>query len=70
MRFIHTLALGLFIMLAVGAVPAHAQRERLPPEDLEIVEKRWPKTKRTYTTLRYIVLKEGDTKGGSPTPGM
>jgi len=57
-------------LLAVGAVPLHAQREKLPPEDLEIVEKRWPNAKRTFTTLRYIVLKEGDKSGGSPVPGM
>jgi len=57
-------------MLATGAVPLHAQREKLPPEDLEIVEKRWPEAKRTFTTLRYLVLKEGDKKGGSPVPGM
>lgn len=59
-----------FAMLAAGAVPLHAQREKLPPEDLEIVEKRWPKTKRTFTTLRYIVLKEGDKTGDTPQPGM
>lgn len=59
-----------FALLSVGAVPLHAQRERLSPEDLEIVEKRWPEAKRTYTTLRYIVLKEGDRKGGTPEAGM
>jgi len=59
-----------FILLAVGAVPLRAQRERLSPEDLEVVEKRWPQAKRTYTTLRYIVLKEGDRKGGTPEAGM
>ena len=57
-------------LLSVCALPLHAQRERLPPDDLEIVEKRWPKAKRTFTSLRYIILKEGDTKGGCPEPGM
>lgn len=56
---------------AFGLVPTlRAQRERLPIEDLEVVEKRWPEAKRTATSLRYIVLKEGDTKGPSPAPGM
>ncbi|MBI2517940.1 MAG: FKBP-type peptidyl-prolyl cis-trans isomerase [Opitutae bacterium] len=69
-----TLRRLLFLFLALvatGIVPVlRAQRERLPLEDLEVVEKRWPDAKRTATSLRYIVLKEGDTKGPSPTPGM
>ncbi|HYC71545.1 MAG TPA: FKBP-type peptidyl-prolyl cis-trans isomerase [Opitutaceae bacterium] len=61
----------LFLLLALaGLAPlAHAQRERLPPEDREVVEKRWPEAKRTSTSLRYIVLKEGDSSGGTPQPG-
>jgi FKBP-type peptidyl-prolyl cis-trans isomerase len=51
------------------AAPLHAQRERLPPEDREIVEQRWPEAKKTSTGLRYIVLKEGDRSAGTPTPG-
>jgi FKBP-type peptidyl-prolyl cis-trans isomerase len=58
-------------LLAAGIAPrAHAQRERLSFEDVEIVEKRWPNAKRTSTSLRYVVLKEGDTKGPTPVPGM
>lgn len=58
------------LLLGVGAlalaVPAvHAQREKLPPEDLEFVEKNWPEAKKTSTGLRYIVLKEGE---GTETP--
>jgi len=64
------LALCFFVSLTFGAVPLHAQREKLPPEDVEIVEKRWPQAKRTYTTLRYVVLKEGDKQGAKPEPGM
>jgi FKBP-type peptidyl-prolyl cis-trans isomerase len=60
----------LLCLFALAATPLHAQREKLPPEDLEIVEKKWPEAKRTYTGLRYIVLKEGDTAGAKPTPGM
>jgi FKBP-type peptidyl-prolyl cis-trans isomerase len=66
-RFIALLSLAL---AATGVLPLQAQRERLPPEDVEIVEKRWPGAKRTFTTLRYIVLKEGDRNGPTPEPGM
>jgi FKBP-type peptidyl-prolyl cis-trans isomerase len=60
----------LVVATLVSAPLAKAQRERLPPEDLEIVEKRWPNAKRTSTSLRYIVLKEGDKDGPVPEPGM
>ena len=70
MNLVRSLALCFFALLAVGSVPLHAQREKLPPGDLEIVEKRWPNAKRTFTTLRYVVLKEGDKKGGTPEAGM
>ena len=50
-------------LLALSAAPLHAQREKLPPEDLELVEKKWPEAKRTYTGLRYIVLKAGKKDG-------
>lgn len=61
----------LLVLLAGGAGPrAQAQRERLPFEDVDIVEKRWPNAKRTSTSLRYVVLKEGDTTGPTPVPGM
>jgi FKBP-type peptidyl-prolyl cis-trans isomerase len=57
-----------FFALAAG--PLQAQREKLPPEDLEIVEQRWPGAKKTFTGLRYIVLQPGDTSGPMPTAGM
>lgn len=38
--------------------------------DLEVVEKKWPVTTRTYTGLRYIVLKSGDKNGPMPVKGM
>lgn len=61
----------LFLLLAVAALAplARAQRERLPPEDREIVEQRWPEAKRTSTSLRYVVLKEGEKDGETPQPG-
>lgn len=57
-------------LVGLGFAPVHAQREKLPPEDREYVEQKWPQAKQTYTGLRYIVLKEGDPKGASPVPGM
>jgi FKBP-type peptidyl-prolyl cis-trans isomerase len=44
-----------------------AQREKLPPEDLEFVEKTWPEAKKTNTGIRYIILREGE--GPKPVPG-
>jgi FKBP-type peptidyl-prolyl cis-trans isomerase len=44
-----------------------AQREKLPPEDLEYVEKTWPDAKKTMTGIRYVILKEGE--GEPPKPG-
>jgi FKBP-type peptidyl-prolyl cis-trans isomerase len=47
-------------VVALCLTPAlHAQREKLPPEDLEFVEKTWPEAKKTNTGIRYIILKEG-----------
>lgn len=60
----------LFTLLGLGAVPLHAQREKLPMEDVEFVEKKWPDTKRTYTGLRYIVLQPGEKGGPMPEKGM
>jgi len=58
-----------FFVLVLLVTPAflHAQREKLPPEDLAIVKEKWPEAKRTSTSLRYIVLTEG--QGESPKPG-
>lgn len=64
------LALLPLVLLVLSAVPLQAQREKLPPDDLEIVEKKWPEAKRTYTGLRYIVLKKAEKDSGSPVPGM
>ncbi len=49
------------------APAVHAQREKLPPEDLEYVEKTWPEAKKTSTGIRYVVLREGS--GDMPKPG-
>ena len=39
------LCLGLLASFAAPAL--RAQREKLPPEDLEFVEKTWPEAKKT-----------------------
>ena len=54
--------------LAVFASPVlRAQREKLPPADLEFVEKTWPAAKKTQTGIRYVVLQAGT--GETPKSG-
>lgn len=55
------------ILALAGASPAFAQREKLPPDDLEYVEKTWPEAKKTHTGIRYVILREGE--GPTPKPG-
>ena len=57
------------LLLVCGAAPLCAQREKLPPDDREFVEKKWPNAKRTYTGLRYVVVEPGQKAGPSPAPG-
>jgi len=59
--------LFLAALSVIGATALQAQREKLPPEDLEFVEKNWPEAKKTTTGIRYIILREGE--GESPKPG-
>lgn len=56
MRFLRWTLLSLVL---AAPLAVQAQREKLPPEDLEIVEKNWPDAKRTSTGLRSVVVKEG-----------
>lgn len=56
----------LFVLIALFPLIAHAQRERLPAEDLEIVEKTWPNAKKSSTSLRTVVLKEGTGETAKP----
>jgi len=61
---------SLFCFALIAALaPAAPAREKLPPEDLEVVEQKWPDAKKTYTGLRYIIMEPGDPKGDSPVPG-
>ena len=69
---IPTLRRFAFLLLGFLGLSAalHAQREKLPPDDVEIVEKKWPDAKRTYTGLRYIVLTPAPKDSPSPVAGM
>ena len=64
MRFFRWL---MFALVLSSPVLLHAQREKLPPGDLETVEKTWPTAKRTSTGLRTLVLVPGS--GESPVSG-
>ncbi len=56
------------LLLAMLVVPAlHAQREKLPEEDLAFVEKNFPTAKKTNTGIRYVIQEEGH--GDPPIPG-
>jgi FKBP-type peptidyl-prolyl cis-trans isomerase len=58
-----------FLVFAMLIAPlcVHAQREKLPPTDLEFVQKTWPHAKKTNTGIRYVILTEG--AGDAPKVG-
>lgn len=56
------------LLLTLAPAALHAQREKLPPEDLVIVQQRWPQAKRTSTGLRTLVITPGT--GERPKPGQ
>lgn len=52
----------LSLLLALACVlplTLQAQREKLPPEDLEWVEKNFPEAIKTSTGVRYVVIESG-----------
>ena len=49
----------LVLALALFPIVAHAQREKLSPDDLAIVEEKYPSAKRTSTGLRTVLEKPG-----------
>ena len=59
--------LFIFSLVVMFAPLLQAQREKLPPEDLEIVEAQWPQAKKSNTGIRYIIERAGN--GASPQPG-
>ena len=67
MKFSARLFITSFCFLLAAAPALRAQREKLPPADLEFVEKTWPGARKTTTGIRYVILKEG--QGDTPRPG-
>lgn len=59
--------LSLLLLCFCSAPLLRAQREKLPPDDLEYVEKTWPNAKKTNNGIRYVIQREG--QGESPKPG-
>jgi FKBP-type peptidyl-prolyl cis-trans isomerase len=57
------------VVCALLAAPVllHAQREKLPPDDLDYVENKWPDAKKSNTGIRYVVETQG--KGPLLNPG-
>jgi FKBP-type peptidyl-prolyl cis-trans isomerase len=54
--------LALACALFAGPILLHAQREKLPPDDYDIVMKKWPDAKQSNTGIRYVV----ETTGKGP----
>jgi FKBP-type peptidyl-prolyl cis-trans isomerase len=55
-------------MAALWVPSASAQREKLPPDDLDYVYKTWPNVEKTNTGIRYLIEKPGD--GPKPVDGQ
>ena len=73
MKSFAQLMLASSLLAWCGTPALYAQREKLPPEDLEYVEKTWPDAKKTNTGIRYIIMQEGQgeaPKPGDPTPQL
>jgi FKBP-type peptidyl-prolyl cis-trans isomerase len=51
--------LAVACALVAAPVLLHAQREKLPPDDLDFVEKKWPDALKSNTGIRYVVEKPG-----------
>jgi len=49
-------------VFALASTPAllHAQREKLPFDDLDYVERTWPQAKISNTGIRYVIEKKGN----------
>jgi FKBP-type peptidyl-prolyl cis-trans isomerase len=52
-------AFFLFASFVLAAPLLQAQREKIPAEDLEYVEKTWPEAKKTNSGIRYVILQTG-----------
>jgi FKBP-type peptidyl-prolyl cis-trans isomerase len=59
--------LTVLLFAALASVPAvQAQRERLPYDDLIIVEQRWPNAIKTATGIRYVIEQPGTGEPAHP----
>ena len=67
MKTVFKLILLVVVAGWIASPAVRAQREKLPPEDLEFVQKTWPEAKKTTTGIRYLILREG--QGEIPGPG-
>lgn len=47
------------LLLVILPCALHAQREKLPPDDLDWVEKNFPDAKKSNTGIRYIEIEHG-----------
>lgn len=66
MKSVVKLLLCLGLVATAVAPVVRAQREKLPPEDLEFVEKTWPEAKKTTTGIRFIIQKQGEGPVAKP----
>ena len=66
-KSVNKILLAGSVVLALALPAVQAQREKLPPDALEYVEKTWPDAKKTQTGIRYIIQREG--QGDTPKPG-
>ena len=67
LHFMSICRLSFWIFIMIAPLALHAQREKFPMEDLDIITKQWPGVTRTSTGLRTLVLKPGT--GDMPKPG-
>jgi len=51
--------LALILLLCLSPLALHAQREKLPPDDLAWVEQHYPNAKKSNTGIRYVVIESG-----------
>lgn len=67
MKSLSKILFCLSLSLVLAAPALRAQREKLPPEDVDFVEKTWPTAKKTSTGIRYIIQQQGT--GQPPSAG-
>jgi FKBP-type peptidyl-prolyl cis-trans isomerase len=56
----------LLAACVVFGPPAHAQREKFTVDELEFIDKTWPKALKTSTGIRYVIVREGSGQPAKP----